>query len=153
MLMHRLAGMTLLTTLLLTACANAAGGGPPTPTPHPDVSQIFFPQQKLAEGSRDVMDAMLVGRLVLVNACLRLNASENTSYLLVWPQGLALTSDGSSIQVVDAAGQLVAQVGNTLTVSGGEVPAEAIANHVRQPLPAECPGPYWIIGKTISTGA
>ena len=55
------------------------------------------------------------------------------------------------IVVYDGAGQAVARVGNMVSLGGGSVyrlfqSPTAIESVVEQP-PAECPGPYWIVGE------
>ncbi len=94
-------------------------------------------------------DAELVGELVLVDDCLRVNDSHGNSFLLVWPQGFSLSTDGESIQVVDSTGQPVAHIGDEVKVSGGEVPAEH-AKYLAPSLAGDCPGPYWLVGEMMS---
>ena len=67
----------------------------------------------------------------------------------IWPYGFSLQIRENVIQIVDATGQVVAQVGNKLEISGGEMPAEHIAEYSAQPIPGNCPGPYWIVGHYI----
>jgi len=130
----------LVTVLLATTCS---GNSVTTSLPVP-----FFPQQRNAPNV--YMDALLVGELTLVDGCLRLNDSDGNSFLLIWPQGFSLRNENDIIQIVDDTGQFVAQVGDNLKVSGGEMPGEYITEYLSQPLPNGCSGPYWIVGNEIN---
>lgn len=132
--------LILIPVLLLVTACNDSPVTTLSPTP-------FFPQQR--DARPDTMSALLVGELVLVDGCLRVNDSDGNNYLLVWPRGFSLRTKGNVIQVVDSAGQPVARVGDKLKVSGGEAPAEHIAKYSAQ-LPSGCPGPYWIVGSEIN---
>lgn len=130
----------LVTVLLATTCSgNSVTASLPVP---------FFPQQRNAPNV--YMDALLVGELTLVDGCLRLNDSDGNSFLLIWPQGFSLRNENDIIQIVDDTGQFVAQVGDNLKVSGGEMPGEYITEYLSQPLPNGCSGPYWIVGNEIN---
>lgn len=125
--------------LIVTACSdNSVTTSSPVP---------FFPQQR--DAKPDVMSALLVGELALVDGCLRVNDSYGNSYLLVWPRGFSLRIESGVIQVIDDTDQFVAQVGDTLEVGGGEAPAEHIVEYSAQPIPSGCPGPHWIVGNQI----
>ena len=109
---------------------------------------IFFPQQKAVDGEREVMDALLIGKLVVVEGCLRVNTSySDTGYLLVWPPDFRLSTENDTIQVLNGAGQVVARVGDEVDIGGGEVRyLERLDEYVRQQLPPDCSGTYWIVG-------
>ncbi len=124
--------------MTITACSDNS-----VTTPSP---AAFFPQQR--DAKPDSMDALLVGELVLADGCLRVNDSDGNSLLLIWPRDFSLRTDNDVIQIVDGSGQLVAQVGDRLQVAGGEVPRLTEAKV--QPLPDNCPGPYWIVGNQIT---
>ena len=126
--------------IVVTGCSKNLGVAPP-PVP-------FFPQQK--ETPNAFMDALLVGKLELANNCLRVSDQNNKSFLLIWPQGFSVRVNHNITEVVDGKGQLIAQVGDSLRVGGGEMPAQHITEYVLQPLPDKCPGPYWIISDEIT---
>lgn len=96
--------------------------------------------------------ALLTGKLVKVNRCLRVVDNEsNTSYLLVWPPGQhTVNLEGDTIRIVDRIrgnGPVVWQIGQIVRLGGGEVTSsEYLDEQVRRSLPANCPGPYWIVG-------
>ena len=118
-------------------------------------STPFFPVQK-AGLSR--MEALLEGRLELDNGCLRVKYSDGNylgNYLLIWPHGFSLHTKGEEIQVIDINGQIVARVGDKITVGGGEIPGEGAKELIEesivdQPLPDNCTGPYWIVSNVIN---
>ena len=89
------------------------------------------------------MEALLIGELVNSDGCLRVNAGESdTSYLIVWPPGLRPDAEKDVIQILNQAGKTVLRVGDEVRISGGEVSFSA----AEQVAPADCPGPYWIVG-------
>jgi hypothetical protein len=116
----------------------------------PGVPGVAFPRQGPVEGLRVVMQAEMVGQLVLVDGCLRLESIYgDTSYLPVWPPEFALRSEDEEIQVLDGTGQVVARVGEEIFMGGGEGSASVMAKCVRQQLPVTCTGPYWIVGEGV----
>lgn len=73
------------------------------PSPVPGVA---FPHQAPVEGIWAVMDAELIGDLVLANGCLRVNSIYgDASYLPVWPPEFTLKSENDTLQVLDGAGR------------------------------------------------
>ena len=110
-------------------------------------STPFFPVQK---AGLDRMNGEFEGKLVLDNGCLRVD-----KYLIIWPHGFSLRTEGEEIQVIDSNGQVVARVGDEIYVGGGELPAEEARfieeSITGQPLPDNCTGPYWIVGETVKT--
>jgi len=115
-------------------------------------SPSYFPVQK---AGMDIMTGEFEGKLVLDNGCLRVKHFDYSySYLLIWPHGFSLRTEGEEIQVIDSNGQIVARVGDEIYVGGGETPGEKAREHieesiVEQPLPDDCLGPYWIVGGTV----
>jgi hypothetical protein len=115
-------------------------------------STPFFPVQR-AGLSR--MEALTEGRLELDNGYLRVDNVDN--YLLIWPHGFSLRTEGEEILVIDDNGQVFARVGDKITVGGGEIaiPEEEAKELIEesivdQPLPDDCQGPYWIIGEVVN---
>jgi len=108
----------------------------------------FFPVQK---SGLDQMLALAEGKLVLDNGYLRLKPLIffGDSYLLIWPHGFSLLTEGEEIQVIDSDRQVVASVGDRIKVGGGEVPAEIVEKYIGQPLPDNCPGLYWIVSEVV----
>jgi hypothetical protein len=116
----------------------------------PSVPGVAFPRQKPAEGFRVVMEAELIGELVLVNSCLRVNSIYGDGTVLpIWPPEFTLKAEDDLLQVLDGAGQVVARVGQEVYMGGGEGPATSLADCVRGQLPTDCTGPYWIVGEGV----
>ena len=94
------------------------------------------------------MDARIKGDLVLVNDCLRVNVIDGKSFLLIWHPGFSITIDQETVQVVDSTGQVAALEGDFVAVGGGgdENPTWM---GLAEPLPDDCPGPYFIVGESI----
>jgi hypothetical protein len=116
----------------------------------PDVPGVAFPRQGPVEGPRVVMQAELIGRLVLVDGCLRIESvHDGTSQLPIWPPEFGLAAEGDEIQVVDGEGEVVARVGEEVYMGGGGGSATGLADCVREQLPAACGGPYWIVGDGV----
>ncbi|HKY55465.1 MAG TPA: hypothetical protein VJM08_14205 [Anaerolineales bacterium] len=107
---------------------------------------IFFPQLLPANGERAYPEALLEGTLIIVNDCLRVQArAGDTSYLIIWPPHVVSSITNDMIQVTDQGNGAVAQVDETVQLGGGEISPEApMVQELREPLPATCPGPYWI---------
>jgi len=100
------------------------------------------------------LTADLVGELVVVEGCLRVNAKgSDTSYLLAWPPDFAVSMAEDTVQIVDGSGKKVAlHIGEIVYISGGEVHStEYLDERVQQKLPANCSGPYWVVGSEINS--
>ncbi len=103
------------------------------------------------------MEAELIGDLVLVNGCLRVNSIYGDgSVLPIWPPEFTLKAEKRAtvaaqdeIQVLDGAGQVVARAGQEVYMGGGGGSATSLADCVRGQLPADCTGPYWIVGEGV----
>jgi len=116
----------------------------------PAVPGVAFPRQGPVEGPRVVMEAQLIGELVLVDGCLRIDSIHGTESLLpIWPPEFGLAAEGDEIQVLDGEGQVVARVGEEVYMGGGGGSATGLAGCVREQLPAACSGPYWIVGDGV----
>ena len=141
--------LCILAIVLITAIAcsdNSTNNSSPAPC---------FPVQK---AGLDEMESLGGGKLELDNGCLRMD-----KYLLIWPHGFSLRTEGEEILVIDDGGQVVARVGDKITVGGGEitdssfnVPGKTAKEFIEesiigQPLPDDCTGPYWIVGETVKT--
>lgn len=95
--------------------------------------------------------AKLLGKLVIVEGCLRVNAKDSdTSYLLAWPPDFAVSME-EDVQLVDENGkEVVLHIGEIVSIGGGEVHStEYLDERVRQKLPENCPGPYWVVGTEV----
>jgi len=112
----------------------------------------YFPIQKAGLAR---MDSLLEGRLELDdNGCLRVN-DNFSNYLIIWPYGFSLRTEGEEIQIIDEKGQIFARVGDVIKIGGGEIPGEEARelieeSIVEQPLPDDCQGPYWVTGDWVT---
>jgi len=122
----------------------SASTSPPEPP-------FFFPRQQPVAGIREVMMALLQGKLTAADGCLYVDDSNSdTSYLLVWPPDFTLSMEADAVLLFNGAGEVVARVGEEVRLSGGEVKSVRYLDElVRQSLPADCPGPYWIVGDVV----
>jgi hypothetical protein len=103
----------------------------------------YFPVQQTSGPS---LTALTSGKLVLENGCIRLKW-DGGSDLLIWPYGYSYRISGSLVEVVDDKGNMVARTGQCKQLGGGEVPS--IEPYTGKPSPANCSGPYWLVGSGI----
>ena len=100
---------------------------------------IYFPLQR-ADMNGYPSAAVLGAVLTNDNGCLRLSHRD----LVIWPPGYKL-SMGNDIQVLNASGEMVAQVGSPLDLGGGNFPDQSIGQVLAEPLPSQCAtGPFWL---------
>jgi len=128
--------LVLIAVLLgATACGNGHITAPTTP-------------------ERTKLTALLFGELVEVKGCLRVNqGGRGASYLLAWPPDFAVSTEEDTVQIVDDNGKrVVLHIGEIVRIGGGEVRStKYLDERVRQKLPANCPGPYWVVGDEINS--
>ena len=130
--------LAIVFSLFIAACGatvhpTSTPAGTITPTPAPRVVSTR-------------LLALLTGRLVLVDQCLRVESSYvPTSFLLVWPADFEASVNGDTVHVSDLLDkkQITWHLGDTLQVAGGEIPR---LDPSLRPVPADCPGPYWVFG-------
>jgi hypothetical protein len=109
----------------------------------PDGETIYFPKQPPVGA---YMQALLEGQLVLdPDGCLRVEAMGIYSYLVLWHHDFELRIDGDSIEILDGNGQVVAGVGEAVSMGGGGSSAGSIPD---MPIEA-CPEPYWALGDIL----
>ena len=98
--------------------------------------------------------AEVVGKLLNVDGCVRIRDEESdVDYALVWTPDISATIEGDEVRVISGivrgkSSEVVLRFGNIVRVSGGETahPDEELL----QNLPANCQGPYWIVGFEIA---
>ena len=107
-----------------------------------------FPQ--LRQGDTEILDrdSLAVGELVSENGCLRIRDIDGRpNRLLIWPSTAKMTADGQGVLVRDNLGaSLSFSVGNKMKMGGGETPFYHVQEIVKQTIPDDCPGPYWLVG-------
>ena len=103
-----------------------------------------FPQVR---GHPDGLGALLVGELVSENGCLRLRRiDEGGDYLIIWHQTADMTADGLGVRITNESGVSSSfSVGEKLRMGGaGTRNLDEIQESLVQPIPGNCPGPYWV---------
>ena len=110
-----------------------------------DTTGPHFPKQH--DGVNVILEADLVGDLVLENRCLRVTSVNGTNFMLIWPAGSQLTTDGrGALQVLDNWGTSLL-VGQEIRIGGGVLSGVRLRSWVEEPIPPDCPGPYWAVGE------
>lgn len=109
---------------------------------------IIFPRQYPPEGLGEEMTALIIGELIEENGCVRVSGN-GKSHLIIWPYDhtLIATKDGK-LQIRDGRNVAVVNVGDTVQISGGEVPSST-QDLTPVEIPDRCSGPYWLAGSEI----
>jgi hypothetical protein len=147
---------TLLVIILLamTACTSTtvyslqpSENNLPTTSDHGE--PIYFPRQKKTEGERAVMEALTRGTLVLTDSCIRLERGKSlANYLLIWPPDFDIRFENSAVEIMDSNGEVAAHLGDFVNMGGGEIHLlSQLDQFIQEQVPAQCPGPYWIVGE------
>jgi hypothetical protein len=109
---------------------------PPLPLP-------MFPTEK--EPHEESMQALLMGKLELIGRCLKVG--EN---LIIWPHGFTMDSKDSLIKIYDDKHRLVAQVGDSIKLGGGQVnTSKFLEAQLTGYTPGICRGPLWMVGDVV----
>jgi len=116
-------------------------------TPEPT---LHFPQLRMR--SATFMEALMEGTLVLQDECLRVRHDDgDEGYLIIWQVDYYVNNNAGAIEILDRSGQVVARVGEGIRMGGGEVPmTDRLRQQLRDPLPDECQGPYWLMGEMLT---
>jgi hypothetical protein len=116
-------------------------------TPEPT---LHFPRLRMR--SATFMEALLEGTLVLRDGCLRIRDGDgDDGYLIIWQVDYYVNNSAGTIEILDKSGQVVARVGEVIRMGGGEVPmTDGLQQQLREPLPGECQGPYWLMGELVT---
>jgi hypothetical protein len=121
------------------------------PTPLPPGVNVIFPQlaSQLSPSLPDT--SSIEGMLLNDNGCLRVERSvSGESYLVLWPPEVTLYATPDVIEVRDVDGNVVARVDELVRFGGSSFYAGNQARvawynvQLREPLPAQCAGPYWM---------
>jgi len=153
--------LCLVFALILAGCGVSVRRGPPAPTPGIIVDTvtlaqgdiIAFPKQPPAK-QREAMTALLIGKLVLRDGCLRADPpNAGDSHLLIWPPEFTLVVRGQAIEVLDDRKEVVGRVGEYIYMGGGEGGSEdpqiTALTAVSSGLTRGCRRPYWIVGTGV----
>lgn len=137
--------------LIVSACTNHSVITPTnTATIAPSLGD-HFPQ--LATSQQAYLEALIKGELVLENGCLRISgvdgALDKSSLLLIWDSRFSTRTEQGVVQVIDSrTGKVLASVGDFVAVGGGFVDDPA-SRGLKEPLPNDCPGSYYLVGEAI----
>jgi hypothetical protein len=106
---------------------------------NPDPS-VHFPQLKMHSGS--VMAAILTGELVLKDGYLCIRDT-----IIIWQPDYFLNNNNGTIEILDRDGKVVARVGEEVVMGGGGIESlEHVNRMLKEPLPPDCQGPFWLQG-------
>ncbi|HEX2093258.1 MAG TPA: hypothetical protein VHG28_12700 [Longimicrobiaceae bacterium] len=140
--------------LLLVAGAAACRGvssarsGVRAPGEMTERQPIAFPRQ--TPDREATYEALVEGRLVLEDGCLRVDTPGEESYLVLWPPRAEL-QEGAR-RVVDRETGATAEVGEPIRLSGGEVTLRPLVlERLESPPPVRCRGPYWLAGQILAS--
>ncbi|MBC8054847.1 MAG: hypothetical protein H7Y13_17450 [Sphingobacteriaceae bacterium] len=107
------------------------------------VSEPYFPTVK--DPQTETMEALLSGELKLAGKCLKIEGN-----LIVWPYGFSVVK-GDTLAVINEKGKVVAKVGDTVKLSGGQVGTDGSpSGNLAEYTNADCKGPLWITGEVTS---
>ena len=112
--------------------------------------EIHFLRQKPSDAPQ--MLAPLEGRLMLSEGCLYIQSEDTaSSYAAIWPFEFSLDVQGDSTRILNGDKAVVAQVGDELKVSGGEVPQLSLEEFEENFIgtPTQCAAPYWRINDDV----
>jgi hypothetical protein len=103
----------------------------------------------LREKPSDAPDmlALLEGELELNEGCLSIRATDiGTSHTAIWPFEFDFIVQEGNVKILNGDTEVVAQVGDRVRVSGGELPTMSREVFEENFIGAfECLGPYWLI--------
>ncbi len=114
---------------------------------NPDDS-IYFPQLKTRSAS--FMEALLIGRLEVENGyLLAYQEGSEQPITIVWQTDYFLHDNEGSIEMLDRDGKMVARVGETIYLGGGQVGSIG-SDQLQAPIPEQCSGsPLWLMGEFL----
>ena len=161
----KLIAWLILLVATLVGCAAPSGSSPQTSTttvrsvstfepPGDDIPfavtpdpTVHFPQ--LRTRSAAFMEALLQGKLAVIEGCLRV-AGSGDGHLVIWQPDFFVNNNEGVIEILDRNGEVVARVGEEIRIGGGEVPlTEELKQLLREPVPEQCGGPYWSMGELV----
>ena len=112
-------------------------------------SNPYFPVAAQPESTYPL--ALTTGKLVVDGDYMRVKSGWffAKGSLLIWPYGYSLKTTDGKISVIDKDGQVVAVVGDEVKFGGGEISLEIVEKYLGKALPANCPGPYWLVSGVV----
>jgi hypothetical protein len=116
---------------------------------NPSVANLFFPVTQAPASQH--MDSLATGKLVAEGNILGVKSGWffDKGDVLIWPYGYSLGTQNARICVIDSEGQVVAKVGDSIKLGGGEISRELAEEQIGRPLPSDISGSFWLIGSVI----
>ena len=101
---------------------------------------------------RVYQDALIIGRLVMQEGCLRLQTGRE-SVQLVWPETYTVTVRGQTVFIDGLLGSITLTLGQQVSMGGGALSSNAVIQNLRARglIPPQCDGPYWEVGLEITS--
>ncbi|HEX8320064.1 hypothetical protein [Longimicrobium sp.] len=126
--------------------AAAAATAPAASPPASSGAVASLPRWLPGEGG-EVQEALVTGTLVVENGCLVVRTGADERYAVLWPPHVDLALEPRGRAVRDTQTGVMAKVDGPVRLSGGEAPGSSgDAGHLRDDLPAGCPGKLWLAG-------
>jgi hypothetical protein len=138
--------------VFLAACSQAANTGQDSRTAAAaqanNPQALFFPRLKPVQEPRPFPQALTTGILERHGRCVYLrDMRDSTRRLVIWNSHIEPQGDF----VVDSASRQQVKIGALISLGGGAVVANAaIMQELQAPIPADCPGPYWLASGIVA---
>lgn len=121
-----------------------------------DSEIILAVQPGVYDPNRAVMEALIVGRLHVIDGCLHLigEGEDLDGAVVIWPPETTMRmTDEGLVEIIDHAGELIVRQGEYLEMGGGfAASVEGIEfddPEIGARLAERCPGSYWIAGDIV----
>ena len=138
------------------ATTNLSPSSDTPPINNKPASAVVFPQHD-APLETDRGGEYFAAQLILREGCLRAEVSPSHdpndpgSWLLIWPNGFAFTTEPGTVGVMDELGQVVARVGDHVRLSRAALTFEQAAEReLVTGLSEDCVDPYFLVGDEVS---
>jgi hypothetical protein len=105
------------------------------------VANVHFPRLKMDSGV--YMASLFSGKLELKNGYLYAGNA-----IVIWQPDYFLNDNNGTIEILNRDGKVVARVGSQISMGGGNLSmsVEDINRMIKNPLPPDCKGPFWMQG-------
>ena len=92
----------------------------------------------------------MIGTLEVENGCLQVTQEGNDQRMaIVWQTDYFLNNNEGSIEMLDRDGKVVARVGETIYLGGGEI-GSIEDDQLQAPMPEHCSSsPLWLMGEFL----
>ncbi|MCJ7702785.1 MAG: hypothetical protein MUO62_14475 [Anaerolineales bacterium] len=115
-----------------------------------DISGVAFPRQEYVKEPRAMMEAELIGTLVLIDGCLQIDSLYGDGAVIpVWPAEYTIVTEGDSYAILDGDGNPLIREGEEVYMGGGEGNESGMLECVQQQIPNSCSGKFWFVGDGV----